>query len=110
MNNERIAQLLSYAEKHLKHPKIFNFRSFTERILLKVEHVVNDLHDDGVLTPSEEMIKLLNRMCTRVYDLSVHCLKKGRTQLVFALDHILFHLINIRKFCLFPNLEVPMLL
>ena len=76
MNNERIAQLLSYAEKHLKHPKIFNFRSFTERILLKVEHVVNDLHDDGVLTPSEEMIKLLNRMCTRVYDLSVHCLKK----------------------------------
>ena len=35
MNNEQIIHLLSYAEKHIKHPKIFHFMSFTEKNIVK---------------------------------------------------------------------------
>ena len=108
-SNDRVSLLLCYAEKHLNHRNIIHFSAFTERILIRVEHEINDLHDEGLLSPSEEMINLLNRMCRRAYDLSVYFLRNERNDLVFAFDHILFHLINTRKFCLFPNLEVPML-
>ena len=110
MNNERIAHMLCYTEKHLNHSNFFYFRKLSEKILRKVEHVVNDLHDDGVLTPSGEIVNFLNSMCTYVYDLSVHFIRNDQTDVAYSLDHILFHLINIRKFYLFPNLEVPMLL
>ena len=61
------------------------------------------LHDEGLLSPSQEMINLLSKMRRRAYDLSVYFLRNERNELIFALDHILFHLINTRKFCLFPS-------
>ena len=109
-SNDRVSRFLCYyAVKHLNHRNIIHISAFTERILIKVEHEINYLHDEGLLSPSEETINLLNRMCRRAYDLSVYFLRNERNDLVFALDHILFHLINTRKFCFFPKLEFPML-
>ena len=70
-----------------KELKIIHFSAFTERILIRVEHEINDLHDEGLLSPSKEMINLLNRMCRRAYDLSVYFLRNERNELIFALDH-----------------------
>ena len=110
MNNERITRALFDAEIYLKNENFYNFRRFSENILRDVEHIVNDLHDDGTLDPSEEIINLLHSLCTHVYDLSVHFIRNGQTEIADSLDPILFHLIKIRKFCLFSRLEVPMLL
>lgn len=101
MDNHRILHMLRYTERHLKHKKFFiSFRIFSENIHGNVEHVVNDLHDEGTLHPSEEMINLLYSMCTRVYDLSSNFLKNKQNEIANSLENILIHLINIRKFCL----------
>ena len=110
-SNDRVSRFLCYyAVKHLNHRNIIHISAFTERILIKVEHEINYLHDEGLLSPSEETINLLNRMCRRAYDLSVYFLRSERNFLttLFLRWIISCPILSTREnFAFSPNLNFP---
>ena len=89
---------LCYVNRHLSTNTPVRFLQLVERTLVSVENKVHELHERNEIQMIPEITELLGNICSMLYD---------TTQNEDAFFNALEISVRIRKYYLFPHLEVP---
>jgi len=89
---------LCYVNRHLSTNTPIRFVQLVERILVSVENEVYELHEKNEIEMIPEITQILEIICSKLYD---------TTQNENAFFNVLEISLRIRKYYLFPHLEVP---